>query len=167
MTKTRLEDLALVFPGARAVVEKAGRAPAQTLATAESCTGGLLAAALTAVPGSSASFLGGVVAYANAVKLGELGVPSELLEVHGAASREVAESMALGVRDRFQSSFGISTTGVAGPGASESKPAGLIFVAVAGVDGTTVRQLGRDEGRHQNRVKAVNAALELLLAALK
>ncbi|MGA7173164.1 MAG: CinA family protein [Candidatus Dormiibacterota bacterium] len=166
MTEPRLEDLALVFPEARAVLEKAGRSPARTLATAESCTGGLLAAALTAVPGSSTAFLGGVVAYANALKLGELGVPRELLEAHGAVSLEVAKSMALGVRERFQSSFGISTTGIAGPDAAESKPAGLIFVAVAGIDGTTVRQLGRDQGRHQNRVNAVSAALELMLAVL-
>ncbi|HUY08645.1 MAG TPA: CinA family protein [Candidatus Dormibacteraeota bacterium] len=166
MTEPRLEDLALVFPGARAVLEKAGQAPARTLATAESCTGGLLAAALTAVPGSSASFLGGVVAYANSLKLGTLGVPTELLESYGAVSREVAESMAVGVRDRFHSSFGISTTGVAGPASSESKPAGLIFVAVAGADGTVVRQMVRDEGRHKNRVRAVTVALELLQAAL-
>ncbi len=161
-----LEDLALAFPRARDVIARARQSPVRTLATAESCTGGLLAAALTAVARSSTSFLGGLVTYANSQKIEALGVPAQLLEAHGAVSSEVAAAMALGARDRFHSSFGISTTGVAGPGASESKPAGLSFVAVAGPNGTEVLQLNEDRGRHGNRVAAVTAALELLRTAL-
>jgi nicotinamide-nucleotide amidase len=166
VTEAGLEDLALTFSLAQEVLERAGRGSIRTVATAESCTGGLLAAALTAAPGSSTFYLGGLVTYANFLKIKELGVPGQLLEAHGAVSQEVAEAMAIGVRDRFQSSFGISTTGVAGPGRSDSKPAGLIYVAVAGPAGTEVRRLDQDRGRHQNRVAAVRAALELLLTAL-
>jgi nicotinamide-nucleotide amidase len=166
VTDPDLMDLALAFPQAAQVVELAGRSPARTLATAESCTGGLLAAVLTAVAGSSRSFLGGLVTYANSLKIEALGVPVQLLLAHGAVSQEVAEAMALGVRERFHSTFGLSTTGVAGPGSSDSKPAGLIYVAVAGPDGTAVRRLDRDRGRHLNRVSAVTTALDLVLAAL-
>ncbi len=166
MKDLRLADLALIFHQAGEVIGRAAGAPPRTFATAESCTGGLLGAALTAVPGSSASYLGGVVAYSDAVKVAQLGVPSGLISLHGAVSEEVAESMAEGARGKFQSTFGISTTGVAGPGSSESKPAGLIYVAVAGPREVTLRRLLGDHGRHLNRVNAVNAALELLLAAL-
>jgi nicotinamide-nucleotide amidase len=159
-------DLALLFPRAREVLVRAGGTPPRTISTAESCTGGLLGAALTAVPGSSASYLGGVVAYSDSVKVAQLGVPGGLISVHGAVSKEVAEALAEGARVTLQSTFGVSTTGVAGPGGSESKPAGLIYVAVAGPAGLTVRRLVDDQGRHLNRVHAVNAALELLLAAL-
>ncbi|HVB53561.1 MAG TPA: CinA family protein [Candidatus Acidoferrales bacterium] len=161
-----LEDLELAFPQAREVLELAGQSPIRTLATAESCTGGLLAAALTAVPGSSTSFLGGLIAYTNSLKIEALGVPAPLLEARGAVSREVAEAMAVGVRERFHSAIGISLTGVAGPAASESKSAGLIYVAVAGPDGLRVRRLDQNVGRHGNRVGAVHAALGLLLEAL-
>ncbi|HVB14071.1 MAG TPA: CinA family protein [Candidatus Dormibacteraeota bacterium] len=166
MTEPVLLDLALTFPEAQHVLQQAGGDPPRTLATAESCTGGLLAAALTAVAGSSRSFLGGVVAYAYSQKTELLGVPIQLLDAHGAVSQEVAEAMALRVRDRFHSTFGISTTGVAGPGSSESKPAGLVYVAVAGPQGTEVRRLDQDLGRHLNRVGAVHAALDLVLMAL-
>lgn len=167
MTDTELNDLAVAFPLASQVLELAGRVPVRTLATAESCTGGLLAAAITSVPGSSRVFLGGVVAYANQVKVEALAVPVPLLEAHGAVSQEVAEAMALEVRDRFGASFGIATTGVAGPGSSDSKPAGLIYVALAGPDGAEVRRLDQDRGRHLNRVVAVEVALEMVVAALR
>lgn len=166
MSDTQLNDLAGAFPLARQVLELASRAPVRTLATAESCTAGLLAAAITSVAGSSRIFLGGVVAYANSVKIGWLAVPEPVLEAHGAVSQEVAEAMALGVRARFGASLGIATTGVAGPGSSESKPAGRIYVALAGPDGVEVRQLDRDLGRHLNRVAAVEVALEMALGAL-
>jgi PncC family amidohydrolase len=166
VTETQLNDLAEEFPLATQVLELARRLPLRTLATAESCTGGLLAAALTSVAGSSRIFLGGMVAYANQVKVDWLGVPDRLLEAHGAVSQEVAEAMALGVRARFGASLGIATTGVAGPGSSESKPAGLTYVALAGSDGVKVRQLDRDLGRHLNRVAAVEVALEMIVAAL-
>jgi PncC family amidohydrolase len=161
-----LTDLEVAFPLAAQVVEAASGPPPRTIASAESCTGGLLAAALTAVPGSSAVFLGGVVSYANAAKARDLAVPESLLREHGAVSCEVAEAMARGIRDRFGTTFGVSTTGVAGPGSSEAKPAGLVYVAVAGPAGVSWRQLSGDLGRHQNRVAAVEVALELLLGQL-
>jgi len=167
VTDTQLNDLAGAFPLARQVLELATRLPARTLATAESCTGGLLAAAITSVAGSSQIFLGGVVAYANPLKVDWLAVPEPVLEAHGAVSPEVAEAMALGVRARFDTGLGIATTGVAGPGSSESKPPGLIYVAVAGPDGVEVRRLDRDLGRHLNRVAAVEVALEMAVAALE
>lgn len=167
VTDTELNDLAGAFPLARQVLGLASRAPVRTLATAESCTAGLLAAAITSVAGSSLIFLGGVVAYANSVKVDWLAVPEPVLEAHGAVSQAVAEAMALGVRSRFGASLGIATTGVAGPGSSESKPAGLIYVALAGPGGIEVRQLDRDLGRHLNRVAAVEVALEMTVAALR
>ncbi|MGH7642863.1 MAG: CinA family protein [Candidatus Dormibacteria bacterium] len=166
MTAPMLPDLALVFPQAERVLELAQQRPLRTVATAESCTGGLLAAALTAVPGSSNFFLGGVVAYANFTKSEALGVPEPVLAAHGAVSGEVAAAMAWGVRDRLGSTVGLATTGVAGPSASESKPAGLIYVALAGPAGLELRRLDQDRGRNGNRVAAVMAALELLLVAL-
>ena len=99
-----------------------------TLATAESCTGGLVAARLTSVPGSSDVFVGGIVSYANEVKIGELGVPAELIEQHGAVSAEVAEAMARGARERLGVDVAVSVTGVAGPdGGTEEKPVGLVY----------------------------------------
>jgi nicotinamide-nucleotide amidase len=99
-----------------------------TLATAESCTGGLVAAALTAIPGSTDVVAGGIVAYANEVKIEQLGVPAELIEQHGAVSAEVAEAMALGARERLGVDVAISVTGVAGPGGgSVEKPVGLVY----------------------------------------
>ena len=167
MTQPALEDLTRAFPLVERVLERARLTPIRTLATAESCTGGLLAAALTAVPGSSAFYRGGVVTYANSLKTSELGVSTQLLELHGAVSPEVAEAMALGVRERFRSTLGVSTTGIAGPGGTGAKPAGLIYLAVASEGETTVRRLDHDRGRHGNRVYAVHAALELILAALQ
>lgn len=167
MTTSDLGDLELAFPEARLVIERAGHDPIQTLATAESCTGGLLAAALTAVPGSSRSFRGGVVAYANSLKHQALGVTESSLAAHGAVSQEVAEAMAEGVRLRFQADWGIATTGVSGPGASEAKPAGLAWVAVATAEGARVRRLDDDQGRHRNRVNVVRTALGLLLEVLR
>jgi nicotinamide-nucleotide amidase len=102
-----------------------------TLATAESCTGGMIAERLTAVPGSSAAFVGSVVAYANEVKTRELGVAEDVLAAHGAVSAEVAAAMAAGVRARLGADIGIAVTGVAGPGGgSVEKPIGLVYVHV-------------------------------------
>ena len=132
-----------------------------TIAVAESCTGGLLGAALTAVAGSSAYVRGGVIAYADDVKAEQLGVGRHLLAIHGAVSPEVAGAMASGVRRRFTAGLGVGITGVAGPDASEHKPPGLVFVAVA--DPATVRviRLDQDQGRELNRAHAVQAALRL------
>src|SRR5581483_9783961 len=107
------------------------RARGFSLATAESCTGGLVAARLTSVPGSSDVVLGGVVAYANEVKRAELGVSEELLARHGAVSAEVAAAMAAGVRARLGADVGLAVTGVAGPaGGTPEKPVGLVYLHV-------------------------------------
>jgi PncC family amidohydrolase len=132
-----------------------------TIAVAESCTGGLLGAALTAVAGSSAYVRGGVIAYADDVKAEHLGVGRHLLATHGAVSPEVAEAMASGVRTRYGASLGVGITGVAGPDASERKPAGLIFIAVADTRGVRGVRLDENQGREANRAHAVRAALLL------
>ncbi len=106
-------------------------AHSHTIAVAESCTGGLLGGRLTAIPGSSAHVLGGVIAYANRIKVEQLGVPTELIAEHGAVSEPVARAMASGVRERFGADVGIGVTGVAGPGGgSAEKPVGTVWIAV-------------------------------------
>ncbi len=137
-----------------------------TIAVAESCTGGLLGAVLTATPGSSSYVRGGVIAYADDVKADHLGVGRHLLATHGAVSPEVAEAMAIGARDRFEATVGVGITGVAGPDASEHKPAGLVFVAVALPDAVRVIRLDEDRGREANRAGAVHAALALCAGVL-
>ncbi|HVH64721.1 MAG TPA: nicotinamide-nucleotide amidohydrolase family protein, partial [Candidatus Acidoferrum sp.] len=109
----------------------------QTVAVAESCTGGLLGAAFTDVPGSSDYFLGGVIAYDNRVKIEQLGVPVEVIERTGAVSAETAAAMASGVQRLLGADLGLSITGVAGPGAEEDKPAGLTFIGLAGSQSAT------------------------------
>jgi nicotinamide-nucleotide amidase len=135
----------------------------QTLATAESCTGGWIGKLLTDVPGSSDYLLGGVVAYANAIKVELLGVRAEDLAAHGAVSPVVARAMAEGARARFGATFGLSTTGVAGPGGgTEEKPVGLVFVGCAGPDDTIVRELRLPGDRAQIRLSSALITLELL-----
>ncbi len=107
----------------------------QTVAVAESLTGGLVAAALTSVPGASVVVRGGVVAYATELKAALLDVPAELLARHGAVHPDVAAAMAIGVRRRLGATYGAATTGVAGPGPAEGKPQGTVFVAVDGPAG--------------------------------
>ncbi len=137
------------------------------VAVAESCTGGMLSAALTDVAGSSAYFLGGIVAYHNDVKRMELGVPDEALRRYGAVSAEVARAMAEAIRTRLRADLGIAVTGVAGPGAEGSKPAGLTYIAVATADGTETRRYQWPGDRKANRQASVEAALDLLLEAGK
>ena len=137
-----------------------------TVAVAESCTGGLLGAVLTALPGSSDYMRGGVIAYADSVKADILGVSRHDLAVHGAVSEPVARAMAEGVRQRCRAAIGIAVTGVAGPGDSDAKPAGLIFVCAAGPETTLVQHLEGDRGWEVNRAHAVDAALRLCLKLL-
>ena len=136
-----------------------------TVATAESCTGGLVAHLLTEVPGSSAYLRGGIVAYADEVKRAELGVPADVLAAHGAVSAQVALAMAEGVRSRLGTDLGVGVTGVAGPdGGSEAKPVGLVYVAVAGLGPAVVRRFLWPGDRSENKRSSAEAALEMLLA---
>ncbi len=135
----------------------------ETVATAESCTGGLVAAALTDVPGVSECYPGGIVSYANVVKNRDLGVPAEILATKGAVSAECAEAMALGVRRRFGTGWSVVTTGIAGPGGgTPEKPVGLVFIGVAGPDGVTVERDVFSGDRAAVRAATVRRALELL-----
>lgn len=140
-----------------------------TLSTAESCTGGLVGHAITEVPGSSAYFVGGVVSYADALKLDLLGVPPGALERHGAVSAQVARAMAIGIRARLSTDVGVAITGVAGPdGGTAAKPVGLTYVAVAGPadESIVVRRHLWDGDRSANKVASARAALELVLEAV-
>jgi CDP-diacylglycerol--glycerol-3-phosphate 3-phosphatidyltransferase len=149
-------------------IGEALRAAGLTLATAESCTGGLVAKLITDRPGSSAWFRGGVVAYADEVKRDQLGVPAELLAAHGAVSAEVAQSMAIGIRTRLDTSLGVAVTGIAGPdGGRPDKPVGLTFVAVAGENLTEVRRFLFDGDRWSNRRQAAEECLRMVLTAIE
>jgi nicotinamide-nucleotide amidase len=118
------------------VIGKVLRDREQTLSLAESCTGGYVSHLITSVPGSSAYYTGGVVSYANAVKMEELGIPAGMLELNGAVSRPVVEKMALGVREALKTDWSIALSGVAGPdGGTEEKPVGTVWMAVAGPGG--------------------------------
>jgi nicotinamide-nucleotide amidase len=138
-----------------------------TVATAESCTGGLLAARLTERPGSSAWVLGGITAYANSAKEQLLDVPAELLAAHGAVSPEVAAALAEGVRARFGADVGVGITGVAGPGGGTAdKPVGTVHLCVVGPDGRQARSLRLPGSRSAVRARSVVMAMHLLRVLL-
>lgn len=142
-------------------------AAGQTLAVAESCTGGLLGARLTRVAGASAVFRGGVLSYADAVKTELLGVPAALLAAEGAVSEAVARAMATGVRARLASDWALAITGIAGPGGERpGKPVGTLHIALAGPEGTRHRHRLAGWDREDNRRFAVQQALDLLWGAL-
>jgi nicotinamide-nucleotide amidase len=139
----------------------------QTLATAESCTGGMIGARLTAVPGSSVYYWGGVVAYADAVKAALLGVDEAVLRQEGAVSEPVAAQMADGVRQRLGADYGVSVTGIAGPGGgSAEKPVGLVYVGVADAAGVQVERFVYPGDRESIREATSRAALALLYRRL-
>ncbi|NOZ12648.1 MAG: competence/damage-inducible protein A [Acidobacteria bacterium] len=138
------------------------KAAGKTVAVAESCTGGFLGKTLTDIPGSSAVFLGGLIAYQNEAKTRFLGVPEEIIAADGAVSHAVAKGMAAGVRKAFGSGFGIGITGVAGPDASEEKPAGLVYIAVSTGKGDDVKEFHFAGNREMVRLQSVTAALNLL-----
>lgn len=140
----------------------------QTLATAESCTGGLVGAALTALPGSSAWYRGGVVAYANELKIHLLGVPPDILAAHGAVSLETARAMAAGARAATGADFAVSITGIAGPsGGTPEKPVGLVFIGVAAPHGTATFKHHFSGSRADIRQAATETALRHLLEAVE
>lgn len=135
----------------------------RTLATAESCTGGLIAHRITNVPGASAYFLGGLVAYSNAVKVEALGVARADLDAHGAVSEPVAREMAEGVRTRFGADLAIGVTGIAGPtGGTAEKPVGLVFISVASEGKTWVARHVFPGSREEVKRQAAENALQLL-----
>jgi nicotinamide-nucleotide amidase len=136
-----------------------------TVATAESITGGQLVAALTSVAGSSAVVRGSVVAYSNEVKTLMLGVDPAILAERGAVSADVAEQMARGARDRLGATFGVATTGEAGPSSSSGSPVGMVYVAVAGPTGVMSRRLDASGDRAQIQQAAVEGALRMLAQA--
>jgi PncC family amidohydrolase len=143
------------------------RARGRTLATAESCTGGLVAHLITEVPGSSSYFLGGLVTYADRVKTNLADVPPPVLEAHGAVSAQVAVAMAEGARQRLGVDVAVAVTGVAGPdGGTEAKPVGLTYVAVADGHGDTVRRFQWSADRAGNKRASAAAALTLVLERL-
>jgi nicotinamide-nucleotide amidase len=143
------------------------RAGGATLATAESCSGGLIAHRLTGVPGASAYFLGGVVAYSNQAKIDLLGVDPIDIETHGAVSERVAAQLAEGARTRFQADWGIGVTGIAGPtGGTADKPLGLVFLALAGPNGTTVRREEFSGTRDAVKTGTTETALRMLLESI-
>ena len=134
-----------------------------TVATAESCTGGLLAERLTRIPGSSSYFLGGVVCYSNDLKIAWADVPAELIESKGAVSPEVAQALAQGIRRRIGATLGIGITGIAGPsGGSPEKPVGLVYIALTDGNGTRDRTLRFPGDRERIRWHASQTALDML-----
>lgn len=139
----------------------------ETVATAESCTAGRIAADLTAAPGASDYFLGGAVVYANAAKVDFCGVPAELIARDGAVSESVARALAEGIRTRMGSTWGIGITGIAGPGGgSEEKPVGTVHIACAGPDGVEHAALRLPYDRLRNLAVSVALALDLLRQAM-
>jgi PncC family amidohydrolase len=137
---------------------------AVTVAAAESCTGGLLAEAITSVPGSSGYFLGGVVSYSDRAKVALLAVPEAVIEAHGAVSAQAARAMAVAARERFGASLAVSVTGIAGPGGgTPAKPVGLTYVGLADERGVEVRRFVWTGDRSSNRDDSANAALAWLI----
>ncbi|GAA2473459.1 CinA family protein [Winogradskya humida] len=139
----------------------------QTLAVAESLTGGLLAATIVEIPGVSAVFRGGLVVYATDLKHSLAGVPSSLLDERGPVDGDVAQALAEGARERCGADWGLATTGVAGPDPQDGKPVGLVYVAVAGPTNKIVRELRLTGSRAAIRLWAMLSALDLLADELR
>ena len=156
-----------VIAGLAARLKEAACAAHVTVATAESCTGGLIAGAITAVPGSSECFYGGVVSYDNSVKQNVLGVPAEVLRTVGAVSEQCARAMAEGARRLIGTDLAVSVTGVAGPdGGTREKPVGTVWFGLASAHGTRAELRRFDGDRAAVRAQTVVHALELLLDAV-
>lgn len=142
------------------------RGAGQTVATAESLTGGLVVATLIDVPGASAVVRGGIVAYQADLKTALVGVAAAVLDAGGAVQPEVAAQLASGAAQRCRATWGVGTTGVAGPDPADGQPVGTVFTAVAGPAGTTTRRLELSGSRDDIRRGTVRACLELLLGQL-
>jgi len=135
-----------------------------TIATAESCTGGLLAHTLTNISGSSEYFERGIISYSNKSKMELLGVPEKTLKEYGAVSEQTAKAMAIGIKERSNVDVGISTTGIAGPtGGTKEKPVGLVYIGIAISKKVEVKRFVFSGDRLQNKENTCIAALELLL----
>ena len=135
-----------------------------TVALAESCTGGMVATAVTEIAGSSGYFVGGIVSYSNEAKRDLLGVDPAVLAAHGAVSAQVARAMAIGARERFGATLAASVTGIAGPdGGTAAKPVGLTYIGVADEAGADVRRIVWSGDRSSNRRESAIAVLEMLL----
>lgn len=153
----------MMSPAHKVIAALAGK----TLATAESCTGGGIGAALTAVPGSSAVYKGGIISYTNWVKENLLGVPGQLLETDGAVSAPVAEAMAQGARRALEADIAVSVTGLAGPGGDEfGNPVGTVFIGYADRNRTISREFHFEGDREKVRSQAIEQALLLILAQI-
>jgi nicotinamide-nucleotide amidase len=139
----------------------------ETVATAESLTGGLVAATVVEIPGVSAVYRGGLVVYATDLKHKLAGVPQKLLDERGPVDGDVAAALAEGVRDRCETDWGVATTGVAGPDPQDGKPVGLVYVAITGPGGTRVRELKLEGNRDAIRTESVTRALLLLADCLQ
>ena len=139
-----------------------------TLATAESCTGGLIAHRITNVPGVSAWYVGGAVAYSDKLKASLLGVEDDVLAAHGAVSEPVARQMAEGARTRLGAGVAVAVTGIAGPGGGTAeKPVGLVYLAVSGASGTVVSREVFEGNREQIKAKTAEKALKMVLEYLE
>lgn len=139
----------------------------KTVSTAESCTAGLVAAAIAALPGASTYFKGGVVTYTNELKTQLLGVTEELLAEKGAVSKECVNAMVVGAIERLGTDYAVAVTGYAGPGGGPEAPVGTIFVAAGNAEEIIVRELTGDDGREENVARASLNALQILLEKLK
>jgi len=138
------------------------------IATAESCTGGLIGHTLTNIPGSSEYYKGGIIAYSNEVKMKILGVKRETLESYGAVSEQTARQMAEGVKRVLETDVAIATTGIAGPGGgTKEKPVGLVYIGLATPEGVEARKFVFHGDRLQNKESFCNAALKMLLEYLE
>jgi len=138
-----------------------------TIATAESCTGGLLAHTLTNISGSSEYFDRGIVTYSNKSKIELLGVNQEIIRKYGAVSEETAKSMAIGIKEKSKVDIGVSTTGIAGPtGGTKEKPVGLVYIGIATSKDTTVKKFIFSENRLQNKEMACNESLKFILETI-
>jgi nicotinamide-nucleotide amidase len=156
-----LEEIVLLMLGLRGL----------NLAVAESCTGGLLAERLTAIPNASRTFLGGAIVYSNDLKVSFCKVPAKLIQQKGAVSPEVARALAEGIRDRTKASLGLSITGIAGPtipdGPDSDKPIGLVYIGLADAEDTQVKQFMIPGDRDRVRLWATQHALEMLRRSLQ